>query len=961
MARAIQTETTQPTLLITALATVFCSSAAIMLLQLVASRLTAAYLGQSLYTWTSAIGVTLAGIALGNALGGRLADRAASARTLGLQLLASAVCVLAVLALNPLAGALPPLVALPWPARIFLHMALVFLLPFTVLGTISPVIAKLALGAGGPAGGRIGSVFAWSITGSLLGVFVTGYFLLAFAGNRAVLVCAALILAALGATLLARGRAAAPFTASADPVLPVPFRLILLVFIAGALIMMIELSAARMLSRVYGSSLFTWTTTIGVILAAMAAGGHFGGRWADRYGAQRTLTGVLVGVSAACAALPLLHNVLYRFPLLWGLPWPMQILAHTLLVFALPCFLLGAAPPAAVRQAVAGNAAAGRAVGALYAWNSAGSILGAFLTGYVLIAALGTVQVICITFLSAAALAVFASPKSTPARAWGAAALLLGLAAFVPLPPFNAIGLNLALRPYRAPETVFERESAYSYIAINEVDPDEDPGVRSFVLDKLVHNKADINAPLDLKYPYLSYYAAALDALYPAGAPLDTLSIGGGGYNFITYLEMTRPGGKTVAVEIDPEVTEAAHAAFGFPRDTRAVIHHMDGRNFIDQEARRGADAQKYDAIFGDCLSDYTVPFHLTTVEYVRQLAALLKDDGVYMLNMLDMYEVGNFLAAVTGTCAEVFPHVYVFSPTGKLDARETYVVVASKRAIDLAPATAAVNAKTRETGRLLTAEELGALRARAPLAVLTDDFAPVENLLAPVVLRTEESTLFRRLVRADHFMTQGQYAKAAREAQIIIEKSKNFPEAVELFANASAALGDHERGLAALRGLVKEHPENAEYHDKLAVHLFRASKPQEALAEWQAALAADPKYARATMNLGVALFQLKRFDEAEPHLRAAALAMPNNEEVYTNLAGFLFMRGDAAGAIATLRDAAVRLPQSGAIQHQLAIAAYKSKDYETAWQAVHAAQRLGADLGPDLVRDLQRDSGRAN
>lgn len=943
---------TSRALLLTALATVFTSSAAIMLLQLVAGRLAAAYLGQSLYTWTSAIGVTLAGIALGNALGGRLADRAPGTRTLGLQLLIAAAAVLAVLALNPIAGNFPLLIALPWPARIFLHTALVFLLPFAALGTISPIIARLALDAGGPAGSRIGSVYAWSITGSLLGVFITGFFLFNIAGNRAILLCAAAVLALLGALLLAGNRA---LPAAAAPVAahPLPRHLLLIAFLSGAFVMMVELTAARMLAPVYGNSLFTWTTTIGVILAALALGGRFGGRWADRFAPIPTLTATLIGGSAACAAAPLLHTILSRFPLLWDLPWPAQILAHTLLVFFLPCFLFGAAPPAAIRAALEGNPAAGRAVGTLYAWNSVGSILGAFLTGYVLIAALGTTHVLVLTFLAAAALALYAAPKSTPARAWATAALLLALTAFLPLPPFSTIGLNLALRPFRAPDVVFERESQYAYIAVKEVDPENQPGVRAFIIDKLVHNKSDLNHPLDLKYAYLQCYAAALNLLYPGTGPLDTLHIGGGGYNFVHYIDATRPGGRTVAVEIDPEVTEAAHAAFGFPRDTKAQLHHLDGRNFITQQAAQ-PNAPRYDAIFGDCFNDYTVPFHLTTLEYTQQLAALLKDDGVYMFNMIDMGNLdapGPFLRAVLATCRAVFPHVYAFVPDGQATGRNTFIIVASKRPADLRPALDALNVHTRQPGAL---REAGAILGDTKPTLLTDDFAPVENLLAPVVLQTEESTLFRRLVRADKFMQDNQPARAAREAEIIVSRSKNFPEASELLANAYEALGDSARSLATLRDLADTHPNNPDYREKLAVHLFRAGSPQEALQHWQAVLQQEPSHPQAHLDLGAALLKLNRLDEAEPHLRTALQALPQSESAHINYMALHVARGDLPTALQILKDATAKFPSSANMHAQLAIVAANAHDLPAARDAAAKAQSLGATLPPALLRDLQ-------
>src|SRR5213596_1143117 len=90
---------------------VFVASCCTLILELVAGRILAPYIGVSLYTWTSIIGVILAGISLGNFLGGRLADRGASARTLGtlflLGGLAAALTLVLVAALGPLSRGLP--------------------------------------------------------------------------------------------------------------------------------------------------------------------------------------------------------------------------------------------------------------------------------------------------------------------------------------------------------------------------------------------------------------------------------------------------------------------------------------------------------------------------------------------------------------------------------------------------------------------------------------------------------------------------------------------------------------------------------------------------------------------------------------------------------------------------------------------------------------------------------------
>jgi MFS family permease len=168
-------------------ATVFFSSGCIMVLELVAGRLISRYLGSSLYTWTSVIGVVLAGISLGNYLGGRIADRFNAAKALAVLFsICSAACVL-VVALNNIVGGWVWLWQFGWSVRIFSHVCIVFLLPSTLLGAISPVVAKMALEQGLPPGRTIGNIYAWSAAGSIAGTFLAGFYLIAAMGTIAII------------------------------------------------------------------------------------------------------------------------------------------------------------------------------------------------------------------------------------------------------------------------------------------------------------------------------------------------------------------------------------------------------------------------------------------------------------------------------------------------------------------------------------------------------------------------------------------------------------------------------------------------------------------------------------------------------------------------------------------------------------------------------------------------------
>jgi MFS family permease len=170
-----------------------------MVLELVAGRIIARFLGSSLYTWTSVIGVVLAGITIGNYLGGRLADRFRPAKTLAILFAVCAVACLVTIVANNLIGNFTWLWRFNWPTRILLHVTAVFLLPSALLGTISPVVAKMALEKGLPTGRTVGDIYAWGAAGSIAGTFVAGYYLIALMGTVSIVygVAAAMIVMAM--------------------------------------------------------------------------------------------------------------------------------------------------------------------------------------------------------------------------------------------------------------------------------------------------------------------------------------------------------------------------------------------------------------------------------------------------------------------------------------------------------------------------------------------------------------------------------------------------------------------------------------------------------------------------------------------------------------------------------------------------------------------------------------------
>ncbi len=118
----------------------------------------------------------------GNYLGGVVADRQASRRTLGIIFIAGSVACLLILVITDLViGQTLRLSLLP---RIVVYTTAIFLLPSLVLGMVSPLVVKLSLADLQRTGNTVGTIYAFSTAGSIVGTFLTGFWLISWLGTR---------------------------------------------------------------------------------------------------------------------------------------------------------------------------------------------------------------------------------------------------------------------------------------------------------------------------------------------------------------------------------------------------------------------------------------------------------------------------------------------------------------------------------------------------------------------------------------------------------------------------------------------------------------------------------------------------------------------------------------------------------------------------------------------------------
>jgi len=498
--------------------------------------------------------------------------------------------------------------------------------------------------------------------------------------------------------------------------------------------MVLELAAGRIIAPHVGVSLYTWTSVIGVVLAGISLGNYLGGRLADRWASPRLLGAIFV--LSGLASLGVLG--IDKLNLTAQVEWPLiaEIMLLITALFFVPSTILGTIAPIVVKLAIRDLSRTGRTVGRIYAAGSVGSIVGTFATGFFLISWLGTHAIVWAVSLLLLALGLLLLLSSR--WLWAIAAVLL--AANITL---------LSLYPHWRQGTC-TRETNYFCIVVQEEEHGGTP-VRVLILDRLVHSYSSLDDPTQLVYGYekayaeLTAYQAQKSMLKTPKAPLRALFIGGGGYTFPRYMESLYPGSELDVIEIDPGVTQIAHDLLGLDPNTEIVSYNEDARVFLarapssfpppsDRARSAGNPGKGYDLIFGDAFNDYSVPYHLTTKEFNDRVQAWLADDGLYVVNIIDG-AYGRFLRAYTHTLRQTFDYVYLVPTVEEWQAisRSTFVLIAANQPLDLLSLAAAQPGDTLVRRELLDDQELDALLASGTLVTLTDRYAPVDQMLAPV------------------------------------------------------------------------------------------------------------------------------------------------------------------------------------------------------------------------------------
>ena len=798
---------------------VFLTSVCIMVLELTASRLIARAVGSSLYTWTSVIGVILAGISAGNFLGGWLADRYDHRKLLPRLFFLSSFCCITIYPLTQFIGTTRPS-WMSWPMWVVTVVSALFLHPSVALGTISPITASMALAKTRTTGSTVGNVYAWGAMGSILGTFLAGFFLISSIGTQNIIWLTAATLALMGV-----------FVASGQWM----FRGVMFFGWLQFVLWIGLLASARQPELEAGQREKWWHRALGKV-HELGMELNLRNDDPDEYHAESDYFSINVGQripgsdeSVQVPALILDHlthsyfdpdnptHLYYDYEKIYaGLTeraaegWKRKVEAPLeKLPFETAKLPAGISYDPQTKRLSTQGAINDEQFSALLALSPQAEYW--------------------------KAIEELTSPENMTLFSGMSTKVLEKLPEGVAIPPELAQKINFD--PNLGAITRYAKLSSQEREALMNLGPDKD-------------------------------YYTAIAALHQRSRRTSTLFLGGGGFVFPRWIEAVFPDNPLIHVlELDPAVKLAVQKEMGLPPDDETHVKTIlgDARNSVDDllnglylDPQTTGTHNHYDFIYGDAFNDFSVPWHLTTKEFTEKIKELLTpDEGIFLVNIIDIYpraqvprkltsteraqrkkpaglsfvpaalipenlvtdewtyaktpfedfeilkletdddqadesryvlgcrkvitqelrdqlvalapennewqksidelvvrsnsfKAGRFLGAYVNTVAQVFPNVYVFSADEGMpsDDRDTFVVACSLKKLNLAdlgksgghwsyPPFAQMESES-ETERTYSSQMKQILEfARG--VTLTDDYAPVDNLLVPVFSRQDD------------------------------------------------------------------------------------------------------------------------------------------------------------------------------------------------------------------------------
>jgi spermidine synthase len=406
-------------------------------------------------------------------------------------------------------------------------------------------------------------------------------------------------------------------------------------------------------------------------------------------------------------------------------------LITAIMLLALPALCLGMVAPYVIRLRLNALADSGSVIGRLYALSTMGSIVGAFLGGFVLVSWFSSTMILFGTALCMMALSFLAL-----ARPYAGRIILLTLV-------ISAAVWSGFAPPFAGQPRIIETQ--YNTIQIIDGHLNDTTRLMRFMITDpgSCQSAVYVDNPSELALSYLHFYTLGKEFVPQARR---ILMLGGGGYGVPRWLldgahELNNDELRLDVVEIDPGITQVSIVEFGIPDDARLRIIHQDARVFLN------ANFEIYDLIFVDLFnSAYSIPFHVGTVEAMARMRRATDTRGAVIMNVISAMEGegGHLFQAIYQAIAANFAQTHVFAvrdAARRNEVQNVMILAFPEKRPDLA--TLFENTPPDVRGEARTFFHMLARHIKPPITVavppLTDEYAPVERYMLSILdLRAE-------------------------------------------------------------------------------------------------------------------------------------------------------------------------------------------------------------------------------
>src|SRR4051794_4235535 len=160
------------------------------------------------------------------------------------------------------------------------------------------------------------------------------------------------------------------------------------------------------------------------------------------------------------------------------------------------------------------------------------------------------------------------------------------------------------------------------------------PGFLNLVVDGTPQSQVNLADPRELGFEYVQRIGHVIDLLGDPGAPITAVHLGAGALTLPRYVAATRPGSRQQVLELEPTLVELVREHMPLPSDSGIRVRYGDAREGLGKLPRALTGA--VDLVVVDIFSGSQIPAHVTTVEFYREVTALLAPGGVVAVNLAD-------------------------------------------------------------------------------------------------------------------------------------------------------------------------------------------------------------------------------------------------------------------------------------------------------------------------------------